>query len=143
MTTQPYDIEQLLSYVAAQPEQLHERMGLRLTTVEPGRVVGTLPVAGNRQPYGLLHGGASCVLVETLGSIAAGVHAGRDKVAVGVDINVTHHRGARDGVITGVCRPLHEGGQIATYEVHVTDEADRPVATGRLTCALLPRRPGS
>ena len=141
MTRTPEDISALLALVADQPEQLTERMGLRLTEVAPGRVVGTLPVAGNRQPYGLLHGGASCVLVETLGSIAAGIHAGPDRTAVGVDINVTHHRASPDGLLTGICTPLHEGSSTATYQVEMTDDAGRLVATGRLTCALLRPRP--
>lgn len=133
-------LDRLMASFADQPEQLTDRMGLRLTEVTIDRVAGTLPVAGNRQPYGLLHGGATCVLVETLGSIAAAVHAGPDKLAVGVDINVTHHRAAADGLLTGVCTPLHQGSQAATYQVSMTDEQDRRVATGRLTCALLPNR---
>jgi len=140
MTASQDEIDRLLAYVADQPEQLTDRMGLRLIEVGPGRVVGSLPVSSNRQPYGLLHGGASCVLVETLGSIAAAVHAGPDKIAVGVDINVTHHRAAADGLLTGVCTPLHQGSQAATYQVSMTDEQDRRVATGRLTCALLQNR---
>ena len=134
-------LDRLMASFADQPEQLSDRMGLRLTEVTIDRVAGTLPVAGNRQPYGLLHGGATCVLVETLGSIAAAIHAGPDKIAVGVDINLTHHRAAVDGLVTGVCTPLYEGSSAATYQIAVTDDADRPTATGRLTCALRRRRP--
>jgi 1,4-dihydroxy-2-naphthoyl-CoA hydrolase len=138
--------EELRTHMAElidQPEQLADRLGIELTEVGPGRVVGTLPVSGNRQPYGMLHGGASAVLAETLGSIAAAVHAGRQRVAVGVDINATHHRAARTGVITGVCTPLHEGSRVASYEILLTDEEDRRVCTARLTCALLQRPPGT
>jgi len=142
MTASPDEIAQVLASFASRPEQLTDRMGIVLTKVRPGRVVGTLPVSGNRQPYGLLHGGGSCVLVETLGSIAAAIHASPDRFPVGVDINVTHHRAAADGVVTGVCLPLHEGRSMASYQVVLTDERDRPVATGRLTCALLTREPG-
>ena len=125
-----------LARFADLPEQLNDRVGLKLTEVGRGRVVGTLPVAGNRQPYGLLHGGASCVLAEALGSIAATLHAGPDAIAVGVDINATHHRAARDGLVTGVCTPLHEGATVASYQIELTDEQGRRVCTARLTCAL-------
>ena len=72
-------------------------MGIKITEASPQRVVGTMPVAGNTQPYGLLHGGASCVLAETLGSVGAALHAGPDKFTVGIEINATHHRAARSG----------------------------------------------
>jgi uncharacterized protein (TIGR00369 family) len=123
------------------PGALAERMGITLTEVSAERVVGTMPVAGNTQPYGLLHGGASCVLAETLGSIGAALHAAaaHGGIAVGVDINATHHKGVRAGTVTGVATPLRLGGAIASYEIVVTDEAGDRVCTARLTCAL--RRP--
>ena len=73
---------------------------MEITIVEASaeRVVGTMPVAGNIQPYGPLHGGASCVLAETLGSLASALHAGPDRITVGVEINSTHHRAATDGL---------------------------------------------
>src|SRR5919206_464551 len=129
-------IDSLLGLITGQPEQLTDRMGLRLTEVRPGLVAGTIPVAGNRQPYGLLHGGASCVLAETLGSIAAAIHAGPDRLAVGVDLNATHHRAVRAGLVTGVCTPLHEGSTMASYQIELTDDAGRRVCTARLTCSL-------
>lgn len=88
---------------------LGARMGIEVTEASAERVVGTMPVKGNTQPYGLLHGGASAVLAETLGSVGAMLHAGSGKIAVGVDLNATHHRGVRDGVVTGVATPLHRG----------------------------------
>ena len=120
---------------------LAERMGIRLTEASPERVVGTMPVEGNTQPYGLLHGGASCVLAETLGSVGAALHAARAHggYAVGVDINATHHKAARDGTVTGVATPLRLGSAIASYEIVVTDAAGDRVCTARLTCAV--RRP--
>ena len=135
------ELEMSFAHLAGQPEQLNDKMGIALTEVARGRVVGTMPVRGNRQPYGLLHGGASCVLAEALGSIAAAVHAGEDRIAVGIDINATHHRAARDGLITGVCTPLHEGSTIASYQIELTDEADRRVCTARITCAVRLRPP--
>jgi uncharacterized protein (TIGR00369 family) len=93
-------------------------------------------VEGNTQPYGLLHGGASAVLAETLGSVGSMLHAGSSKIAVGVDLNCTHHRGARSGLVTGVATPLHQGRSTATYEIVISDEAGRRVCTARLTCLL-------
>jgi 1,4-dihydroxy-2-naphthoyl-CoA hydrolase len=123
----------------AQPT-LHERMGVVFTEVSAERMVGTMPVEGNTQPYGVLHGGASCVLAEGLASTGAAMHAGPDKIVLGIDINATHHRGVSSGTVTGVATPVHLGGQFATYEIVITDDADRRICTARLTCALLPAR---
>jgi uncharacterized protein (TIGR00369 family) len=114
------------------------RMGVEVLEASPERVVGTMPVEGNTQPYGLLHGGASCVLAETLGSVGAVLHGQTvDRpVAVGVDINATHHKGVRSGLVTGVATPLHRGRTIVTYEVVITDEAGDRVCTSRITCLL-------
>jgi 1,4-dihydroxy-2-naphthoyl-CoA hydrolase len=113
-------------------------MGIALVEASPERVVGTMPVEGNTQPYGLLHGGASCVLAETLGSTGAHLHAVRNGggIAVGVDINATHHRAAREGTVTGVATALHLGRTMATYEIVITDEAQQRICTARLTCLL-------
>ena len=118
--------------------RLGERMGIEIRRASPEQVVGTMPVAGNTQPYGLLHGGASAVLAETLGSIGAMLHAGPNKIAVGVDLNCTHHRPVRSGLVTGVATPAHTGRTSATYEVVLTDERGKRVCTARLTCALRP-----
>ncbi|MEU6225889.1 hotdog fold thioesterase [Streptomyces sp. NPDC047042] len=115
---------------------LGNRMGVQIVEASADRVVGTMPVEGNTQPYGLLHGGASAVLAETLGSVGAMLHGGSSKIAVGVDLNCTHHRGARSGLVTGVATPLHRGRSTATYEVVITDEAGKRVCTARLTCLL-------
>ena len=108
---------------------LNLRMGIELVEVSAERVVGTMPVEGNTQPYGLLHGGASVVLAETLGSIGAAIHAGPDKLSVGVDINATHHRAARSGTVTGVATPVHLGRTMASYEVVISDEDGKRVCT--------------
>ena len=133
------DVEQ---YVASMPQGmggLNEKMGVELVEVSTGRVVATMPVEGNTQPYGLLHGGASVVLAETLGSIGSALHAHPDRVAVGVDINATHHRSATSGTVTGVATPAHLGRTSATWEVVVTDERGKRVCTSRITCSLVPR----
>lgn len=121
-------------------EQLVERLGIEITVCEPDLVVGTMPVAGNRQPIGLLHGGANAVLAETLGSLAAWVHAGADRIIVGQELSCTHHGAARSGRVTGVCRSLHVGTHTATYEIVISDEQDRRTCTARLTCAIPPAR---
>jgi 1,4-dihydroxy-2-naphthoyl-CoA hydrolase len=120
---------------------LPDRMGIRIVEASPDRVVGIMPVEGNTQPYGLLHGGASCVLAETLGSVGAAMHAMRlhGGITVGVDINATHHKGVRNGNVTGVATPVKLGGSVATYEIVITDEGGDRVCTARLTCLL--RRP--
>ena len=120
--------------LASLPEQLPDRMGIRILEWTPQRVVGTMPVAGNRQPYGRLHGGASCVLAETLGSMAAALHAGAHRQTLGIELNATHHRGATDGLVTGVCTPLHQGRTVGSYQIAISDEQGRPVCTARLTC---------
>jgi uncharacterized protein (TIGR00369 family) len=116
--------------------RLGERMGLEILEAAPERVVGTLPVEGNTQPYGLLHGGASAVLAETLGSVGAMLHGGPGKAAVGVDLNCTHHRGPRSGQVTGVATPVHRGRTTAGYEIVISDEEGRRVCSARLTCLL-------
>ncbi|MEU3350573.1 hotdog fold thioesterase [Streptomyces sp. NPDC037389] len=115
---------------------LGERMSVTVVEASPERVVGTMPVEGNTQPYGLLHGGASAVLAETLGSVGAMLHGGPTRIAVGVDLNCTHHRGVRSGLVTGVATPVHRGRTSATYEIVITDEQDRRVCSARLTCVI-------
>ncbi|MEV0369565.1 hotdog fold thioesterase [Streptomyces sp. NPDC050636] len=115
---------------------LGERMSVQVTEAAPDRVVGTMPVEGNTQPYGLLHGGASAVLAETLGSVGSMLHGGPTKLAVGVDLNCTHHRGTRSGLVTGVATPVHRGRSTATYEIVITDEHGKRLCTARLTCML-------
>jgi len=119
---------------------LLERMGIEVTEAGARRTVGTMPVRGNTQPAGLLHGGASVVLAETLGSIAATLHAGAGRAAVGIEINATHHRAMRDGVVSGVATPVHLGRSVATYEIVIVDEQARRVCTSRLTCMLVDER---
>jgi len=113
------------------------RLGITVVEVSPERATGSMPVAGNTQPFGLLHGGASATLAETLGSYAAGAHAGQGRAAVGLELNVTHHRGVRTGTVHGVATALHLGRTTATYEIVVTDDDDRRVCTARLTCIVL------
>lgn len=125
------------------PDSLMDQMGIEVLEATPERLVATMPVAGNTQPYGLLHGGASVVLAETLGSIGAALHAGAGKAVVGLDINATHHRAARSGLVTGTATPLSLGRTLACYEVVVTDEDGRRVCTSRITCLIRDGAPGA
>lgn len=142
MTTPDEDRTSVDDFVAGLPEGmggLAEKMGIELTEISAERVVGTMPVEGNTQPYGLLHGGASVVLAETLGSIGSAVHAHPDRLSVGIEINATHHRSATSGTVTGTATAIHLGRTSATYEVVVADARGKRLCTSRITCALLPR----
>jgi len=112
------------------------RMGIKIASASASQVVATMPVGGNTQPYGLLHGGASCVLAETIGSLGAALHAGLGRIVVGIEISATHHRGAREGEVTAVATLVHGGQTLATYDVVITDSAGRRVCTSRLTCLI-------
>ncbi|EFC83023.1 PaaI family thioesterase [Parafrankia sp. EUN1f] len=143
MPTPSTDPDELLNELNKHRGELSERMGIVLTEASAQRVTATMPVAGNRQPYGLLHGGASVVLAETVGSVASMLTAQPGRIAVGIEINATHHRAATDGTVTAVATRIHAGSTLATYDIRITDEAGRPVCTCRLTCMLRDRPPGS
>ena len=121
---------------------LAEKMGIEFTEFSIERSVATMPVEGNTQPVGLLHGGAYVVLGESLGSMAANLHAGPDRLAVGVDINATHTRSATSGIVTGVCTPVHLGRSITVHEIAVTDDQGRRCSTIRIT-NMITDRPGA
>ena len=115
-------------------EQLQDRMGIELVTLTREEVVGRMPVAGNRQPYGLLHGGASAVLAETLGSVLAALHVLPERSPVGLELSCTHHRAAVEGWVTGTARPVHVGRSTSTSEIVIVDGQGRRTCTARLTC---------
>jgi len=125
----------------AQPGALNDKMGFELLKMTPEEVIGRMPVAGNTQPYGLWHGGASCVLAETLASLGSFMYAQPERVSVGVDINATHHRSVTAGWVTGTATAVHLGRTVASYEIVIVDDAGRRVCTARVTCQLVsPRR---
>jgi uncharacterized protein (TIGR00369 family) len=124
----------------AQLGALNEKMGFELLKMKPEEVIGRMPVAGNTQPYGLWHGGASCVLAETLASLGSFMYAQPERISVGVDINATHHRSVTTGWVTGTATALHLGRSVASYEIVITDDADRRVCTARVTCQLVTPR---
>jgi uncharacterized protein (TIGR00369 family) len=123
-------------------EQLTDRMGIELTALSLDEVVGRMPVRGNRQPFGLLHGGASAVLAETLGSTLSALHALPERFPVGLELACTHHRSATEGWVTGTARPLHVGRSTSTSEIVIVDEQGRRTCTAKLTCLHRDSRPG-
>ena len=135
------EIAELIKTVNSGEEQLSARMGIEIVEYSPDRVVATMPVAGNRQPYGLLHGGANAVLAEQAGSIAAALGAGEGRIAVGLELTCTHHRAVTEGQVTAVASPLHRGRSTATYDIEITDEKGRRTCSARLTCVLRDQPP--
>ena len=119
---------------------LDTKMGFELLALTPERVVGRMPVAGNTQPYGLWHGGASCVLAETLASLGSFMYAQPERISVGVDINATHHRSVTAGWVTGTATALRLGRTVASYEIVITNDAGERVCSARVTCQLVTPR---
>lgn len=115
---------------------LDEKLGIEVVEASADRVVATMPVRTNTQSFGLLHGGATAALAEAVGSWAAVIHAGPGRTAVGVDLNVTHHRSATGGHVTATATPLHRGRTVATYAIAVHDDQHRLVCTARITNLL-------
>ena len=118
---------------------LDAKMGLELLELTADRVVGRMPVDGNTQPFGLWHGGASCVLAETLASLGSYAHGWPDRVGVGVDLNATHHRPVRSGWVQGTATALRLGRSVVSYEVVLTDDTGERVCTARVTCQMVSR----
>ena len=119
---------------------LDQKMGIKILEAEQGRIVGTMPVEGNTQPMGLLHGGANVVLAESLGSIGTSLHAGPNRKIVGVDINATHHKSATTGLVTGVATAISLGKTLCSWEIIITNEAGERTCTARITCLILAER---
>jgi 1,4-dihydroxy-2-naphthoyl-CoA hydrolase len=118
---------------------LADRMGIELLEVGAERTVARMPVDGNTQPYGLLHGGASAVLAESIGSIASALHAGPERITLGLELSCTHHKAVRAGHVVGTATPLVRGRTVTSYAIAITDEQGAPVCTARLTCLLRDR----
>lgn len=120
-----------------------DALGIVFTEIGEDFVRGTMPVdARTHQPYGLLHGGASVLLAETLGSSAGNLCVGDDTMVVGIEINANHLAGAREGVVTGTARPLHIGRSTQVWEIRIEDAQARLVCVSRLTLAVVARRRG-
>ena len=116
-------------------------MGVEVVEQSPERVVATMPIDGNRQSLGLLHGGAMVALAEAVGTWAAVIHASTmDKVAVGVDINATHHVSSRDGTVTATATAIRLGRTLTSHEVVLVDQSGRRLCTARITNAIVEKR---
>lgn len=119
-----------------------EPLGIAFTEIGPDYLRGTMPVdARTRQPYGLLHGGASVLLAETLGSTAGGLCVEQGQGVVGIEINANHLAGVREGLVTGTARPLHVGRSTQVWEIRIEDDTGRLACISRLTLAVVARRP--
>ncbi|HRN30302.1 MAG TPA: PaaI family thioesterase [Terrimesophilobacter sp.] len=116
--------------------ELGVKLGIEFLELTPERAVGRMPVAGNTQPYGILHGGAHLVLAESLGSASAHVHAGPGRIAVGIEISASHSKAVSEGWVTGTCTAISLGRTLTVHEVVLTDDEGRRLSTVRVTNLL-------
>lgn len=127
--------------VDTQGGELARKMGIELLELGAERSVARMPVEGNRQVVGLLHGGAHVVLAESLGSMSSAIHAGPDKIAVGIEINATHSRSVTEGFVEATCEALVLGRTLATHQITVRDEAGNRLSTVRMTNYIKDAKP--
>jgi uncharacterized protein (TIGR00369 family) len=120
--------------------ELAEKMGIEILELTPTYGVATMPAEGNRQPLGIVHGGAYVVLAETLGSMCATLAAGVGRHAVGIEINASHTKSAKGGVVTATARAVNVGRNLATHEVAVEDDEGNRLSTIRITNFLRDNR---
>jgi len=119
---------------------LDKKMGIEITEASSQRLVGRMPVEGNTQPFGLLHGGANVVLAESLGSIGTHLHAGPSRRIVGIEISASHHKSATEGYVTAVATAVTLGKTLCTYNVEITNDKGEKTCTARITCLILAQR---
>ncbi len=138
MTTYPSDLDPELvdRLVSSGGGSLAQKMGFEFVELSASRSVARMPVEGNTQVIGLLHGGAHVVLGETLGSVSSAIHAGPGRYAVGIEINATHSRSITSGWVTGTCTALVLGRTLTTHEIVMTDDSGRRLSTVRMTNLL-------
>jgi 1,4-dihydroxy-2-naphthoyl-CoA hydrolase len=119
-----------------------EHLGIAFTEIGPNYMKASMPVDHRtRQPYGLLHGGASVTLAETIGSVAAAMVVDQEQYnCVGLEINANHIRSAREGIVTGLASPLHIGGSTQVWEIKITDEKDKLICVSRITVAVIKKK---
>ena len=141
MTKLPDDIDPVMRDIieTSHGGSLSQKMGIEFLELSADLSIARMPVEGNTQVIGLLHGGAHVVLGESLGSISSAIHAGAGRYAVGIEINATHSRSVTSGWVTGTCRALNLGRTLATHEIVMTDEAGKRLSTVRMTNMLLER----
>ena len=119
---------------------LDKKMGIEITEASPQRLVGRMPVEGNTQPFGLLHGGANVVLAESLGSVGTHLHAGPTRRIVGIEISASHHKSTTEGYVTAVATAVTLGKTLCTYNVEITNDKGEKTCTARITCLILAKR---
>ena len=119
---------------------LDKKMGIEITEASPQRLDGRMPVEGNTQPFGLLHGGANVVLAESLGSVGTHLHAGPSRKIVGIEISASHHKSATEGYVTAVATAVTLGKTLCTYNVEITNDKGEKTCTARITCLILAKR---
>ncbi len=121
---------------------LVDHIGIKITNVGADSLTGTMPVdSRTKQPFGLLHGGASVVLAETLGSVASnGVVTDQNKAVVGLEINANHIKSAKEGFVTGVAKPIHLGKRTHVWEITIKDEKDNLICISRFTAAIIDKK---
>ncbi len=141
MTLYPDDLDPELieRLVSTGGGALAQKMGIEFLELSAEHSVATMPVEGNTQVVGILHGGAHVVLGESLGSVSSAIHAGPGRMAVGIEINASHSRSIADGMVTATCTALNLGRTLATHEIVVRDEAGRRLSTIRMTNFLKDR----
>jgi uncharacterized protein (TIGR00369 family) len=135
MTVYPEDLspELIERLIGTRGGQLAIKMGIEFLELSAEKSVATMPVEGNRQVIGLLHGGAHVVLAESLGSLSSAIHAGTGRIAMGIEINATHSRSATEGIVTATCEALVLGRTLATHQITIRDEQGRRLSTVRMT----------
>jgi uncharacterized protein (TIGR00369 family) len=119
---------------------LDKKMGIEITEASLTRLVATMPVDGNTQPMGILHGGANVVLAESLGSVGTQLNAGENRWIVGVDINATHHKATSTGTVTGVATAISIGKTLCCWDIVITNDLGQRTCTARITCLILAER---
>ena len=135
MTTFPADLDPVLyeRLISSGGGALAIKMGIEFVELSAERSVATMPVEGNTQVVGILHGGAHVVLGETLGSVSSAIHGGPNRIAVGIEINASHSRSVSSGIVTATCTAVNLGRTLATHEIVVRDDAGRRLSTVRMT----------
>lgn len=133
------DPELVARLIDTEGGELARKMGIQLIKLTAEESIATMPVEGNRQVIGLLHGGAHVVLGESLGSLSSAIHAGPGRYAVGIEINASHSRSVTEGTVTATCRALSLGRTLATHEIVITDDQGRRLSTVRMTNLLRDR----
>jgi 1,4-dihydroxy-2-naphthoyl-CoA hydrolase len=138
-------LEALAAISANRGPSLADALGITITELTTERVVATMPVDNRtRQPYGILHGGASVALAETVASLGATMNVDREtSLAVGLEINANHLRPMREGMVTGTATPIHRGRSTQVWDVRIVDEQGRLVCVSRCTLAVVPNGAGS